>query len=100
MKRLALVFWFWAAAGFAAEWTGYVSCAKCGAKHHDGSQASVDCVKGCIKGGAQAVLVVGDKTIKITNAAKVPESLYGLKVTVKGTLKGDAVEIASIAPTK
>jgi hypothetical protein len=57
-------------------------------------------VKGCIKGGAQAVLVVGDKTIKISNAAKVPESLYGLKVTVKGTLKGDAVEIASIAPAK
>jgi hypothetical protein len=100
MKKLALVFSFCAVAGFAADWTGYLSDTKCGAKHNDGSQASIDCVKGCIKGGAQAVLVVGDKTIKISNAAKVPESLYGLKVTVKGTLKGDAVEIASIAPAK
>jgi hypothetical protein len=79
---------------------GCVSCAKCGVKHHGGSQASIDPVKGCIKGGAQAVLVVGDKTIKITNAAKVHESLCGLKVTKKGTLNSGAVEIACIAPDK
>lgn len=100
MKKAAVMFAFCAVAGFGAEWTGYVSCAKCGAKHGDGAQASIDCVKGCIKGGAQPVLVVGDKVMKISNTAKVPETLYGLKVTVKGTLKGDAVQVASIAQAK
>jgi hypothetical protein len=54
-------------------------------------------VKGCIKGGAKPVLVVGDKIIAIANPAKVPESLYGLKVSVTGKLKGEAVVIASIS---
>jgi hypothetical protein len=100
MKKLVLVFTFCTVVGFAAEWTGYVSCSNCGVKHHDGLQASIDCVRTCIKGGAQPVLVIGDKTIKISNVAKVPGSLYGLKVTVKGRLKGGAVEIASITPAK
>jgi hypothetical protein len=100
MKKLALVFAFCAVAAFGAEWTGYISETHCGAKHNDGSQAAVDCVKGCIKGGAKPVLVVDDKVVSIANPDKVPESLYGLKVTVKGKLKGDAVEIASIAAAK
>jgi hypothetical protein len=100
MKKAALVFSFCAVAAFGAEWTGYMSDTKCGAKHNDGSQASSDCVKHCIKGGAKPVLVVGDEVIKISNTAKIPESLYGLKVTVKGKLKGDAVQIASIAAAK
>lgn len=97
MKKLALVFAFCAVAAFGADWTGYISETKCGAKHNDGSQASIDCVKGCIKGGAKPVLVVGDKVLFISNAAKVPESLYGLKVKVTGKQKGDAITIASIA---
>ena len=100
MKKLALVFAFCAVAACGAEWTGYISETKCGAKHNDGSEASIKCVTHCIKGGAKPVLVVGDKVIAIANAAKVPESLYGLKVTVKGKLKGEAVEIASIAAAK
>jgi len=100
MKRLATLFALIAVAAFGAEWTGYVSCVKCGAKHNSGSQASIDCVKGCIRAGAKLVLVVGDKVIKIANVAKVPESLYGLRVTVKGELKGHAVQIASVAAAK
>lgn len=97
MKKLALVFAFCAVAAFGAEWTGYISETKCGAKHNDGSEASIKCVTGCIKHGAKPVLVVGDKVVPIANTAKVPEDLYGKKVTVKGKMKGDAVEIASIA---
>lgn len=100
MKKLALVFAFCGTVAFGADWTGYISETKCGVKHNDASQASIDCVKGCIKGGAKPVLVVGDKIINISNIAKVPENLYGLKVTVKGTLKGDAVQIASISAAK
>ena len=91
MKKLALVFAFCAVAAFGAEWTGYISETKCGAKHNDGSQASIDCVKGCIKAGAKPVLVVGDKVIAIANPAKVPESLYGQQGESEGKMKGDAV---------
>jgi len=96
MKKLALTFAFCAVAAFGAEWTGYVSETHCGAKHHDGSEASVKCVKGCIKGGAKPVLVVDGKVVGIANPDKVPEKLYGLKVTVQGEMKGDDVEITSI----
>jgi hypothetical protein len=97
MKKLALMFVLLAAAAFAGDWTGYVSETKCGAKHNDGSDASVSCVKGCIKGGAKPVLIVDGKVVAIANPEKVPEALYGLKVKVTGKLKKEAVTIASIA---
>jgi hypothetical protein len=100
MKKLALVFVLSAAAALAAEWTGYVSESKCGAKHNDGSAASIGCVKGCIKGGAKPVLVVDGKVVAISNPDKVPEALYGLKVTVSGELKDEAVEIETIEAAK
>ena len=96
MKKLGLLFAFTAAA-FGAEWTGYISDAKCGAKHSDGSPASVACVKGCIKGGSAAVFVVDGKVLKLANASKVGEELYGLKVKITGSLEGDTVTIGSIA---
>lgn len=100
MKKLVLLLACFAVAVFGAEWTGYISCASCGAKHGDGSQSSVDCVKACIKAGAKPVLVVGDKVVRISNAEKTPLDLYGRKVTVTGTLKGDTIQIASIAAAK
>lgn len=96
MKKLVITFVLISAAALASEWTGYVSETKCGAKHNDGSAASVGCVKGCIKAGAKPVLVVDGKVIAISNTDKVPEALYGLKVKVTGELKDEAVEIESI----
>ena len=77
---------------FAGTWTGYVSDAKCGAKHNKGTDADVACVKGCIKGGADAVLVTGDKVITIANKEKVAD-FYGKKVTVTGDLSGDKLTV-------
>jgi hypothetical protein len=100
MKKLAFAFVLFAAAAFAGEWTGYVSETKCGAKHNDGSAASVGCVKACIKGGAKPVLVVDGKVVAIANPDKVPAALYGLRVTMTGELKDDAVEIGTIDTAK
>ena len=100
MKKLAIPFVLFAATALAGDWTGYISETKCGAKHNDGSAASVGCVKGCIKGGAKPVLVVDGKVVAISNTDKVPEALYGLKVKVKGEMKGEEVEIASISAAK
>ena len=100
MKKFVITFVLISASALASEWTGYISETKCGAKHNDGSAASVGCVKGCIKGGTKPVLVVDGKVIAITNTNKVPEALYGLKVAVTGELKNDAVEIESIELAK
>jgi hypothetical protein len=98
MKRFVLCLMLTAATGLAADWTGYISESKCGAKHNDGSDASVQCVSGCIKGGAKPVLVVDGKVINIANPDKVPAALYGKKVKVKGKMekKEGAVAIGSI----
>lgn len=100
MKKTGLLLMFAATAVFAGEWTGYISETKCGAKHNDGSAASVSCVTGCIKGGAKPVLVVDGKVVGIANDAKVTADLYGKKVTVTGDLKGESLTIASIAAAK
>jgi hypothetical protein len=57
-------------------------------------------VKACIKGGAKPVLVVDGKVVAISNPDKVPEALYGLRVSVTGELKDDAVEIDTIDTAK
>jgi hypothetical protein len=97
MKKLGLFLTFAAVSLFGAEWTGHISDSKCGVKHNDGSPGSVACVKGCIKGGASAVFVVGDKVLKIANQDKVAEELYGAKVKITGSLAEDTVTIEAIA---
>lgn len=98
MRKNLLVFTlgivFASSMAFAESWTGYVSDAKCGAKHNKGTQADINCVTGCIKGGADAVLVVGDKVVTIANKEKVAD-FYGKKVTVTGKLQGDKLTIDS-----
>jgi len=97
MKKFALALAFLALPAFAGEWTGYVSEDKCGARHKSGSDADVNCVKACIKGGAKPVLVVNGDVVKIGNPDKVPEALYGKKAKVTGELKDGSLIIASIA---
>jgi hypothetical protein len=97
MTKLGLSLAFLATTAFAGEWTGYISDAKCGAGHTDGSEKSAKCVAGCVKGGSALVFVSDGKVIKIANADKVPADLYGAHVTVSGDLAGDTVTVASIA---
>ena len=88
------------ATAFAAEYTGYISDSHCGAKHMDGSQASMDCVTSCIKTGASPIFVGMDKTIyKVYDPAKVTAFL-GKKVQVTGTMKGDTVTIEKVVAAK
>lgn len=97
MKKFAMLSLF-AMSAFAASWTGYISDAGCGAKHADGSEKSMKCVQGCVKGkGAGAVLVVGEKVYKIDDASKskIMDHL-GHKVTVDGKMDGDTVMIDSV----
>ena len=100
MKKLVFSLAFLATAAFAGEWTGYISDAKCGAAHSDGSEKSVNCVKACIKGGGKPVFVADGKVMPISNTDKVPADLYGQKVTISGDLSGTNLTVSSITAAK
>jgi len=95
MKKLGFAFSLFAASMFAAEWTGTVSDAKCGAKHAMASDAAAKCVQGCVKGGSDPVLVVDGKVYKVDSKDKFTDHL-GHKVTVTGKLEGDTITVDSV----
>ena len=97
MKKLGLTAAMFAMGAFAETWSGTISDAKCGARHADASEKSMACAKKCVDGGAAAVLIVGDKVIKIdpASSAKVA-SMVGMKVQVTGDLKDNTVTIDTI----
>ncbi|MDR3697223.1 hypothetical protein [Mucilaginibacter sp.] len=80
---------------------GVIEDSLCAASKTQMSPATsrVACVKKCIKNGASAVLVVGDKVYKISNQKAVLK-YAGLDVAVDGVVTGDAIEITKITPEK
>ena len=101
MKKLAvsllLMLSLCAMTAMAAELTGHITDAKCGAAH--AKKVNVACVEKCIKAGAAPVFVSGDgKVHKIDQSkTKVEESFYGHPVKVTGTLDGDTLKLDTIA---
>jgi hypothetical protein len=59
----------------------------------------VACVKKCLKSGAAAVLVVGDKIYKIANQKAVLK-YAGQNVAVDGTVTDDTINVTKIAAEK
>jgi hypothetical protein len=59
----------------------------------------VACVKKCLKSGASAVLVVGDKIYKIANQ-KFVLKWAGQDVAVDGTVTGDTIQVTKITADK
>ena len=104
MKKLAisiLVVSAFAGTAMAEKWNGTISDAKCGAAHADASEKSMSCVKGCVKGGQEAVFVVDGKVLKFDAASKdkiMPH--LGHKVTINGKLKGDVVTVNKVMMQK
>ena len=78
---------------FAEQYTAYISDSKCGAKH--AADMNSKCVMSCVKGGASAVAVVGDKVYTIADADKVKDHL-GHKVVITGKADGDKLTVDSV----
>lgn len=103
MKKLvvssALALGLCAAGAFADSMTGYISDAHCGAKHDSVSDKNTACIKGCLKGGADPVLVSDGKVYKLDDASKDKAKEYaGQTVKVDGTVSGDTVTVTSMTP--
>lgn len=101
LKEMKKILWvlamFFATALFAADkgtWTGYISDSHCGVKGNNDAHAA--CTKKCVKDGYAPVFVIGDKVYTITDTKKVMKYL-GEKVTITGTITGDAIDIEKIS---
>ena len=81
---------------FAAEWTGYISDAKCGAKGENDDHK--ECAIACIKGGEAAVFVTGGKVFTLDKQEEV-KKFAGDKVVLNGELSkdGKSIKVQSIA---
>ena len=85
----------------AAELTGVISDAHCGAKHNTVSEANAKCVNACLKGGAAPVLVSGDKVYKLdAGSVDKAKAFAGQSVKVDGSVEGDTVTVSSIEAAK
>lgn len=76
-------------------WTGVVSDSNCGLKHSDPSDEAAMCVRKCVEGGAQYVLVSSDKIYQLSDQAKFA-AFAGRSVKVSGTLEGKTIQVASV----
>ncbi len=95
-KYLLLLGLFFSIVAYAADkgtWTGYISDSHCGAKGNNDGHAA--CAKKCIKDGYAPVFVVGDKVYTINDPKKVSKYI-GQKVTITGTITGDALDIEKV----
>lgn len=80
---------------------GYIEDSVCAASKTDMGMTAdrVKCATKCIKKGATAVLVVGDKVYKIANQKAVIK-YAGENVLVDGTLTDDTIQVSKIALDK
>ena len=94
-KYILLLALFFSAAVYADKgtWTGYISDEHCGAKGNNAGHA--DCAKKCVKEGYAPVFVVGDKVYTINDPKKVSKYI-GEKVTITGTITGNALDIEKV----
>lgn len=81
---------------YGAQWTGYISDAKCGAKGDNDSHK--ECAIACIKAGEAAVFVTGGKVFTLDNQEEA-KKFAGDKVVLQGELSkdGKAIKVSSIA---
>jgi hypothetical protein len=80
---------------------GYIDDSVCAASKTPMCTAATraNCANKCIKGGATAVLVVGDKVYKITNQKAVLK-YAGKNVTVDGKITDDSIEVTKVTEDK
>ncbi len=79
---------------------GFVSDADCGSSHRSPGEDVSRCVKSCIKHGSAAVLVSKGKVYELRGDTAAVTQYAGQNVTVKGTVSGDVVTVASVTPAK
>jgi hypothetical protein len=84
----------------AETFTGTVSDTMCGKKHMMAGDSDAQCVRACVKDGADYALVIGDKVYTLKGDKTQIDKLAGDKVVIDGQLSGDTLTAKSIKPAK
>ncbi len=79
-------------------WTGWISDSQCGVKGANDKAGTAECTVKCVKEhGAKYVFVNdADKKVYVVDAQDKVAPHAGHHVTVKGTVEGDTLKLASI----
>lgn len=89
------------AAGTTKTLTGVVTDAECGKSHNMmKGMKDADCTRMCVKAGSAYGLIVGDTVYALKGHSTELNKYAGEKVTVRGSMKGKAFEVESVAPAK
>ena len=98
MRKLLFTSVFLGTSLFAGDMVGWISDSACGAANASADKGARECASACLKGGHKAVFVSdGDnKVYKLSDPAQAAKFL-DKKVKVAGTVKGDTLELKSIA---
>ena len=82
--------------------TGWISDSMCGAKHSNGTAASVACVKKCVQSGMKPVFVDSKKQVWAIDNPDAVKDYYGDHVKVKATedAANKSVHIDSVEAAK
>ena len=80
--------------------TGIVSDAMCGSTHMMKDKPAAECLRYCVKQGTKYALVAGKNVYTLEGHEAELDKYAAQKVSVKGTLKGDALTVESVSPAK
>ena len=84
--------------------TGKVSDSMCGAEHMEPGVKPSECTRICVGKGSKYALVVGAKVYTLDSNDKAMldqlSNLAGTRARVSGTVKGDEIEVSSVAAAK
>ncbi len=82
---------------FGEQVTGYISDAHCGKAHNKVSDANTACIKKCVGGGSDPVLVSDGKVMKFDSASKDKATAHlGEEVKIDGTVQDGVLTVSSI----
>jgi hypothetical protein len=80
--------------------TGVVSDSMCGVNHMAKNMNSADCLRMCVKKGTKYALVVDKKVYTLEGHEAELDKYAAQKVTLQGTVNGETMNVASVAPAK
>src|SRR5437868_4641634 len=101
----AIIFGSLTVTGFAQSeraqtFTGVVSDNMCGKQHMAKDKSAAECTRECVKAGSDYALVVGDKVYTLKGDKPQIDKYAGEKATVRGTAKGETINVSSISAPK
>ena len=80
--------------------TGVVSDSMCGGNHMAKNMNPADCLRMCVKKGTKYALVVDKKVYTLEGHDAELDKYAAQKVTLQGTVSGEILHVASVAPAK